>query len=285
LRAYLSDLELDPARLQWLEERMGALHDLARKHRCEPEQLPALATRLHTELADIEQADDRLKSLAEECRKSRENYLGKARQLRLQRQQAAERLSKAVTAAMQTLGMSGGRFHIQLTDKSFDPATGEGFAPHGLDQIEFQVSANPGQTLRSMNKVASGGELSRISLAIQMITAGMEPIPTLIFDEVDAGIGGGIAEVVGTHLRALGEQRQVLCVTHLPQVAAQAHHHLMVSKSSKAGMQTSVSALDARQRIDEIARMLGGVEITAATRNHAAEMIQRVAAPAKKTAS
>lgn len=285
LRSYLSALELDPGRLQWLEERMGAMHEMARKHRCEPEQLPALAAQLAIELADIEQADDRLKLLADECRQLRETYLEKAQQLRLQRQQAATRLSKAVTAAMQTLGMSGGKFHIQLSDKSYDPITGEGFTAHGLDQIEYQVSANPGQAVRSMNKVASGGELSRISLAIQMITAGMEPIPTLIFDEVDAGIGGGIAEVVGMHLRALGEQRQVLCVTHLPQVAAQAHHHLRVSKSNKAGMQTAVSRLDDRERIDEIARMLGGIEITAATRNHAAEMIQRAGVPAVKTAS
>lgn len=285
LRGYLSDLELDPARLQWLEERMGALHELARKHRCEPEQLPALAIRLQAELADIEQADDRLKSLSEECRRLREDYLGTARRLRQQRQQAAARLSKAVTAAMQTLGMSGGRFHIQLNEKSFDPETGEGFGPHGLDQVEFQVSANPGQALRGLNKVASGGELSRISLAIQMITASLEPIPTLIFDEVDAGIGGGIAEVVGTHLRALGGQRQVLCVTHLPQVAAQAHHHLMVSKSNKAGTQTGVKKLDIRDRIDEIARMLGGIEITATTRNHAAEMIQRAETRVVKTAS
>ncbi len=285
LRDYVSDLELDPARLQWLEERMGAMHELARKHRCEPEQLPALAARLATELADVEQADDRLKSLGEECRQLRERYLEKAQQLRIQRQQAGARLSKAVTAAMQTLGMSGGKFHIQLSDKPFDTATGEGFTAHGLDQVEFQVSANPGQGLRSMNKVASGGELSRISLAIQMITAGMEPIPTLIFDEVDAGIGGGIAEVVGMHLRALGDQRQVLCVTHLAQVAAQAHHHLRVSKSSKAGTQTAISRLDTRERVDEIARMLGGLEITAATRTHASEMIQRAGVPAVKTAS
>jgi DNA repair protein RecN (Recombination protein N) len=285
LRDYVNDLELDPARLQWVEERMGAIHELARKHRCEPEQLPALAARLTVELTDIEQADDRLKSLAEECRSARERYLEKAQLLRKQRQQAAARLSKAVTAAMQTLGMSGGKFHIQINDKSYDTATGEGFTAHGLDQMEFQVSANPGQSLRSMNKVASGGELSRISLAIQMITAGIEPIPTLIFDEVDAGIGGGIAEVVGMHLRTLGDQRQVLCVTHLPQVAAQAHHHLKVAKSSKAGTQTAISRLDARERIDEIARMLGGLEITATTRNHAAEMIQRAGIPAVKTGS
>jgi DNA repair protein RecN (Recombination protein N) len=285
LRGYLNDLELNPARLQWLEERMGALHELARKHRCEPELLPALAERLQTELADIEQADDRLQSLAAECRRLREDYLETARRLRLRRQQAAERLSRAVTAAMQTLGMSGGKFHIQVSEKPCDHATGEGFSPHGLDLIEFQVSANPGQTLRSMNKVASGGELSRISLAIQMITAGMEPIPTLIFDEVDAGIGGGIAEVVGAHLRALGEQRQVLCVTHLPQVAAQAHHHMRVSKSNKAGTQTDVTKLDTHDRIEEIARMLGGVEITQATRNHAAEMIQRAGRPALKAAN
>jgi DNA repair protein RecN (Recombination protein N) len=285
LRDYLNDMELDPARLQWLEERMGAMHELARKHRYEPEQLPALAIRLQTELTDLEHADDRLKVLADECRSLRENYLEKAQQLRLQRQQAATRLSKAVTAAMQTLGMNGGKFHIQLSDKPYDPATGEGFSLHGLDQIEIQVSANPGQALRSMNKVASGGELSRISLAIQMITAGMEPIPTLIFDEVDAGIGGGIAEVVGMQLRTLGDQRQVLCVTHLPQVAAQAHHHLQVAKSNKAGTHTSVTRLDNRERVDEIARMLGGVEITAATRNHAAEMIQRAGIPAVKTAS
>ncbi|HEY3488288.1 MAG TPA: DNA repair protein RecN [Gammaproteobacteria bacterium] len=285
LRGYLNDLEMDPARLQWLEERMSAIHDLARKHRCEPEQLPALTLRLQTELSDLEQADDRLQALANESKQLRQTYLEKAQALRLQRQQAAARLSKSVSTAMQTLGMAGGKFHIQVSDKPYNPETGEGFTVHGLDQIEFQVSTNPGQSLRSMTRVASGGELSRISLAIQMITADMEPIPTLIFDEVDAGIGGGIAVIVGLHLRAIGDRRQVLCVTHLPQVAAQAHSHLRVSKSSKAGTHTAITQLEAKDRIDEIARMLGGVEITAATRNHAMEMVQRAGMPAIKTAS
>jgi DNA repair protein RecN (Recombination protein N) len=284
LRNYLNNLDMDPARLEWLEERMGVMHEMARKHRCEPEELPVLAPKLRQELEDLEQADDRLKSLAGECASLREVYLQKALQLRAQRQQAASRLSEAVSRAMQTLGMTGGSFLVQVSDKPGDIETGTGFAPHGLDQIEFQVNANPGQSLRALNKVASGGELSRISLAIQMITADMEPIPTLIFDEVDAGIGGGIAEVVGLHLRAIGEQCQVLCVTHLPQVAAQAHHHLQVSKSKDAVTHTAVFSLNVQERIDEIARMLGGLEITAATRSHAAEMIERARAQKIKTA-
>ena len=279
LRDYLSGLDLDPARLDWLDERMGAIHDLARKHRVEPEQLPEIAEMITVELSDLEHADERIESLTAECAQLRRAYLDAAETLSQSRRAAAERLSTAVSQAMETLGMKGGRFDIDLTPRPVNEKNGEGFSVNGLDQIEFQVSANPGQSLKPLNKVASGGELSRISLAIQMITAGNEPIPTLIFDEVDAGVGGRIAEIVGNHLRQLGDRRQVFCVTHLAQVASQAHNHYRVLKLTVQDRaettQTRVTPLNKEERINEIARMLGGVEITDTTRNHAEEMISR----------
>ena len=281
LRSYVSELNLDPNRLEWLEERMGSIHDLSRKHHCEPDQLIAVAANLNEELSDLEHADERLSSLAGQCQQLRDGYLEKCAALTAHRQIAAKKLSEQVSKAMHTLGMAGGQFQAKVTAKPFNPQTGEGFSVNGLDQIEFLVTANPGQSLRPLAKVASGGELSRISLAIQMITAGNEPIPTLIFDEVDAGVGGNIAEIVGLHLRQLGSQRQVLCVTHLPQVAAQAHHHFRVSKSGgdDQATATQVRSLHPTERVNEIARMLGGIEITDTTREHAAEMIDRAARP------
>jgi hypothetical protein len=278
LRGYVSDLNLDPERLEWLEQRMGAIHDLARKHRTEPDQLPAVAAAVSEELDRLEHADEHLDQLAEQCRAQREAYLEAAGALSEHRHAVAERLSQQVSDAMETLGMTGGRFHVDVNRREPDAESGEGFSPTGLDRIEFRVSANPGQSPRPLSKVASGGELSRISLAIQMITAANEPIPTLIFDEVDAGVGGGIAEIVGAQLRRLGNQRQVLCVTHLPQVASQAHNHFRVSKDTdkdNTETRTRVYALDDEQRIGEIARMLGGLEITETTRDHAEEMIRR----------
>jgi DNA repair protein RecN (Recombination protein N) len=288
LRGYLDRLNLDPGRLEWVESRMGAIHELTRKHRVEPEALLEVAREIREELDTLEHADERLAALDIECQQLTRSYLDCARSLSEYRHTAAKKLSQAVTDAMQHLGMSGGRFVVSVVAKSCDPATGVGFSPSGLDSIELLVSANPGQSPRPLGKVASGGELSRISLAIQMITANTESIPTLIFDEVDAGIGGGIAEIVGAQLRRLSEtshaktsaRKQVMCVTHLPQVAAQAHQHLKVNKLPGKGktVRTEVCKLTERERTDEIARMLGGVEITEKTRLHAEEMIAKAAA-------
>lgn len=285
LRGYLDRLNLDPGRLEWVESRMGAIHDLTRKHRVEPEALLEVARGIREELDLLEHADERLARLDAECRQLARSYLDCAKDLSERRQAAAKKLSKAVTGAMQHLGMGGGRFDVAVTVRPCQPETGEGFSPTGLDTVELLVSANPGQSPRPLTKVASGGELSRISLAIQMITANTESIATLIFDEVDAGIGGGIAEIVGAQLRRLSEtshaktaaRKQVMCVTHLPQVAAQAHQHLKVDKVPGKGktVRTEVRKLTARERTDEIARMLGGLEITEKTRLHAEEMIIR----------
>ena len=270
LRHYAGQLEIDPGRLQWLEDRIGILHDLARKHRCTPEELPVVAGNIRRELDSIEHADQhretlqtRLGELEQSCQKA-------ARQLSDKRKRAATAFGKQITTAMQTLGMAGGVFRAAVTPRK-DSACG----PHGMDNIEFLVSANAGQPVQPLAKVASGGELSRISLSIQVISAGSETIPTLIFDEVDSGIGGGVAEIVGQKLRALGAGRQVLCVTHLPQVAALAHQQMQVSKlSGKDTTHTRIRPLDGTERVDELARMLGGVKITRQTREHAREMME-----------
>jgi len=270
LRHYADQLEIDPGRLQWLEERIGVLHDLARKHRCPPEELPAVADTLRRELDGIEHADEqrsilqaRLATLDNACRES-------AGRLSDARRQAATAFGEQISAAMQTLGMAGGVFRVSVTPRA-DGNPG----PQGMDTIEFLVSANAGQPVQPLARVASGGELSRISLSIQVISAGSDTIPTLIFDEVDSGIGGGVAEIVGQQLRALGTGRQVLCVTHLPQVAALAHQQLQVSKYSGDGTtRTGIRRLEDAERVEELARMLGGVKITRQTREHAREMME-----------
>ena len=271
LRRYTDRLELDPERLNQVEQRLGSIHDLARKHRIVPQELPAQLALLEQELDGLENADARLDTLQARIDELTREFSQKAGLLSSARRSAAKTLSTRVSAIMAQLGMPGGRIDIQV-----ESATPARFTPTGIDTIEFLVSANPGQPLRPLGKVASGGELSRISLAIQVITADSGRIPTLIFDEVDTGIGGGVAEVVGRQLRTLGEARQVLCVTHLPQVAAQAHHHLQVSKlSGKDHTRTSIRVLNVEQRTDELARMLGGVEITTQTLAHAEEMLAR----------
>jgi DNA repair protein RecN (Recombination protein N) len=270
LRHYAERLEIDPGRLQWLEDRIGILHDLARKHRCAPEQLPAVAENMQRELDSIEHADQQREALQVRLAALEHDYRETAGQLSGKRARAATAFGKQISAAMQTLGMAGGVFRVAVTPRQ-DGAPG----PHGMDAIEFQVSANAGQPVQPLGKVASGGELSRISLCIQVISAGSDTIPTLIFDEVDSGIGGGVAEIVGQKLRALGTGRQVLCVTHLPQVAALAHQQLQVSKySSDNTTRTRIRPLDGAERVDELARMLGGVKITRQTREHAREMME-----------
>ncbi|MCL4316175.1 MAG: DNA repair protein RecN [Gammaproteobacteria bacterium] len=269
LRHYLDHLEGDPERLHKVEQRLATIHDLARKHRITPDELPDLHRRLAEELANIEGADARLDQLQKEAAAARQAYLMLAEKLSAARAKQAKELQKQVTARMQQLGMPGGRFEIQLERVAEDQ-----YSAHGLERVEFLVSANPGQPLKPLNKVASGGELSRISLAIQVISAQSGRIPTLIFDEVDVGVGGGVAEIVGQQLCALSEQRQVLCVTHLPQVAAQGRHHIQVSKETKKdATRITLRPLGAEERRDEIARMLGGVKITEQTLAHAGEML------------
>jgi DNA repair protein RecN (Recombination protein N) len=269
LRNYMDRLEVDPQRLEELEQRLATITDLSRKHHVQADELPGLLPRLQDELAGLENAEGRLSHLEADIDKAANDYKKLARKLSQSRSKAAKSLSKAVTTSMQELGMEGGRFEVALSDE-------ENFTAHGLEKIEFMVSANPGQPLKPLTKVASGGELSRISLAIQVITAQNSRIPTLIFDEVDVGIGGRVAEIVGRLLRELGQHRQVICVTHLPQVAALGHHHLQVSKQKATDTTISqIAHLQAPQRVEEIARMLGGIEITEQTLSHAEEMLKK----------
>ena len=271
LNHYLDSLELDPARMQIVEHRLSTVHDLARKHKVKPEELPAVHARLRTELNEIENLDTSLERLEQDLEKARAMYLKTAKEISRARQTAAKKLSKAVTGEMQELGMPGGSFEVTLTILPDEEA-----GAYGLERVDFLVSANPGQPSRPLAKVASGGELSRISLALQVVLAGTGRIPTLIFDEVDVGIGGRVAEVVGRKLRALGESRQVLCITHLAQVAAQGMQHMQVRKQTE-GMDTVAEAvlLAERERTMEIARMIGGVEISKQTLAHAKDMLER----------
>ncbi len=269
LRNTEEQLELDPERLQWVEQRLDALHSAARKHRVEAEQLPAHHERLHLDIANLEQADQKLDELGKTKAELEQRYRKMARQLHNKRVKTATHISRQVCDAMQALGMQGGCFEIQVNE-----IDGSKLSAQGTDTIQFLVSANPGQPLQDLRKVASGGELSRISLAIQVVAAQDTDIPTLIFDEIDSGVGGAVAETVGQQLQTLGVHRQVLCVTHLPQVAAQAHNHLHVQKQTNGKTtHTGVENLTQTQRIDEIARMLGGQKITDSTLQHAQEML------------
>jgi DNA repair protein RecN (Recombination protein N) len=267
LRHYADRVELDPQRLAAVEARMETIHSSARKFRLAPQELPEHLRQLQARLDELDIASD-LEALVKQEQQARTSYFDLAAKLSAGRKKAAAKLGKEVTQAMQQLAMAGGKFDVAL-----NPYPPEG-SLHGLELVEFLVAANPGVETRVLAKVASGGELSRISLAIQVITSKAALVPTLIFDEVDAGIGGGVAELVGRQLKTLGRERQVLCVTHLPQVAAQADQQWSVSKFGIEGrVKTMVSVLDQKARIEEVARMLGGTEITATTRKHAAEML------------
>lgn len=271
LRRYGDSLELDPERLAQVEQQITALNDLARKHRVRPEELPERLETLSAELSALENAEGRLEALRADLDQADRAYRAAAEKLSDSRKAAAATLAARATSLIRELGMPGAEFAAAVDFVADGKPT-----RHGLDQIEFLVRTNPGQSMGALNRIASGGELSRIGLAIQVATAKTGRIPTLIFDEADVGIGGAVAEVVGRQLRELGDDRQVLCVTHLPQVAAQAHNHYQVSKRTEADRTYArVTRLDQEQRIDEIARMLGGVEITAQTRNHANEMLER----------
>ena len=266
LRDYQQRLDLDPRRFHEVEQRMNAVHASARKFRVTPETLPDALVRAKERLQQLAGSLDVETVRAREAG-AREDYLAAARKLGAGRRKAAKKLAEKVSAAMQTLAMAGGSFEIALT------ALAAGTL-NGLEQVEFLVAAHKGTLPRPLAKVASGGELSRISLAIQTVASEIAQVPTLIFDEVDAGIGGRVAEIVGHMLKELGARHQVMCVTHLPQVAASADRQWQVTKAAADGKVASrVNVLDGAQRIEEIARMLGGVKITDTTRKHAAEML------------
>ena len=264
--------KINPARLAEVEQRLDVLYDCARKHRCTPEALPDVQHRLLEEQAQLEDYQQQLDQLLKTEQQQREYYNKKAKSLSDARQKAAATLSQQVTKAMQPLGMKGGIFTIQChTTTSKNPSL------QGNDDVTFFVSANPGQPEQPLHQVASGGELSRISLAIQVITAQETSKPTLIFDEVDTGIGGGTAAVVGQLLRELGEKQQLLCITHLPQVASQGHQHYRVEKyTEEKHTLNRIVPLSLEQRTQEIARMLGGLTITQQTLAHAKEMLENV---------
>ncbi|WP_428624470.1 DNA repair protein RecN [Sedimenticola sp.] len=276
LRHYADNLELDPARLAHLDQRMQEIHDLARKYRCQPEEITPLLAQLQQELDQLDSADSHLAELQQQVENLWAAYLSGALDLSQSRRLAAQRLGKQVSQGMHTLGMPNGVLEVNVSQADTAGDDKQNASAHGLDQIEFLVSTNPGHPPKPLIKVASGGELSRISLAIQVATASCTQVPTLIFDEVDVGIGGGTAEIVGRLLRQISATQQILCVTHLPQVASQGHHHLRVEKGSDGEeTHTTLGRLEGTSRVNEIARMLGGVEITAHTLNHAKEMVER----------
>ncbi len=267
LERYVEDLELDTARQNAVEGRLAAIEDLARKHRVAPAELPAHAAQLGEDLAALERSGLDLQALRAELAGVLAQYRRQAQELTRARIAAAATLGAAVSEHMQKLGMAGGRFEVDVTELGGEPAA------HGSDDIEFRVSANPGQPLRPLAKVASGGELSRLSLAVEVASSARET-RCMVFDEVDSGIGGAVAEIVGRELRTLGERSQVLCVTHLPQVASQGHQHMRVEKRADRGVtRTTLAELNANERIEELARMLGGVDVTDSARAHARALL------------
>ncbi|SHK22800.1 DNA replication and repair protein RecN [Marinobacter antarcticus] len=271
LRHFVDDYEADPARLTEVEDRLSAIYQMARKHRINPEELPEFHQRLSAELAELDGGEGSLEKLEAELEIQRKGFDELADKLSEARAKAAVALDQRIAGELAQLSMPAVQFVTQLNRNGQDEP-----APHGLEEIEFLVSANPGQPARPLAKVASGGELSRISLAIQVVVAQTSTTPTLIFDEVDVGIGGGTAEVVGKLLRSLGDNGQVICVTHLPQVAAQCHQHLFVSKFTQQDATFSkIESLDDQGRISEVARMLGGVDMTDHTIAHATEMFSK----------
>lgn len=270
LKHYRQHLDLDPQVLQDIEQRLSAIHTTARKFRVTPEELPQLLETITHQLETLG-SDSDINHLQTREVTAQAEYRKQAKELSAARQQASEALSLQVSAAMQMMSMIGGEFSVALTPMEHGNA-------NGLEQIEFQVAVHKGLPLRPLAKVASGGELSRISLAIQVNTSKVGVVPTFIFDEIDVGIGGQVAEIVGNLLKKLGKERQVLCITHLPQVAATGDQHWQVVKSSgKSENQqiiSKINILDQQERVEEIARMLGGINITETTRQHAAEMLQ-----------
>jgi len=269
LKHAIDHFEIDPQRLEEIDQRLALIHNLARKHHVQPVDLPELFLKLSDDLSGLSEADVQIELMEEELNKLLNNYEEQAKRLSDGREKGAKKLAREINAQLGKLGMESASFSVALT--RFSDSTPRG---GGLEGIEFTVSTNPGQPPRPMIKVASGGELSRISLAIQVVTAQTSSIPTLVFDEVDVGIGGGVARAVGELLRKLGDRGQVLCVTHQPQVASQGHQHLYVSKSSeKDSTATKLESLDHDARVEEIARMLGGDDVSEKSREHAKELL------------
>ena len=267
-----ADLDIDPAHFDELERRLERLHELARKHRVAPQALAAQRDAMAAELETLQGAGERLQALDGDIDNATRAWRKAADALQASRRKAAAALSKATTALIAELGMGGGHFEVAI-----EPIDADRPDPQGSERVEFLVSANAGQPPRPLRKVASGGELSRISLAIEVAALGMDAVPTMVFDEVDSGIGGAVADIVGQKLRALGEKRQVLCVTHLPQVAAQGHAHYRVSKAASDGVtQSAVQLLNPKQRQEELARMLGGVEVSSEARAAAKRLLRDV---------
>jgi DNA repair protein RecN (Recombination protein N) len=271
LRHYADDLNMDPARQNWVEERLDAIQTIARKHHIDAEEIDNFSLQLKQQLNDLEHAEERGAELEQLTKQAEATYLKSARRLSAGRRKAAVAFSTAVTEAMTNLGMPGGVFESRVSPRDLgDPR------PWGMDDIEYLISANPGQEPQALSRIASGGELSRMSLAIQVIASDGSAIPTMVFDEVDSGVGGGVAEMVGLRLRELGQTRQVFCVTHLPQVASLASNHFRIMKISDGKTtKTAITQLGDAERVEELARMLGGVEITKRTREHAAEMLRK----------
>lgn len=266
---HIDGFALDPERLAFVEERLSAIYDIARKHRITPEQLPELIAQLSSELAELQGGDARLDVLEQQVNEAERQYRQLAETLSAQRQKAGVKLAKQVNAQLQKLGMENAHLLVSLIPFNDKPSL------HGLEDVEFLISTNPGQPPRPLNKVASGGELSRISLAIQVITAQTSATPTLVFDEVDVGIGGATADVVGNLLRQLGEKGQVICVTHLAQVASKGHQHLQVSKTArKNSAESTLVELSGDAKVEEIARMLGGAKVTEQSLAHAREILE-----------
>ena len=275
IRSTQDDLELDPARLNRLEDQLTQLHDLARKHRVDARDLQEKAQSLRNEINQLQEAGSALSRLDAQLSERHAQWQKAAVRLSAARHASANRFAQAVSAEMSLLGMSGGQVGVQIDANSDDQPD-----PLGAERVEFLVSTNAGQPPRALRKTASGGELSRISLAIEVAALGMDAVPTMVFDEVDTGIGGAVAEIVGQKLRRLGQQRQVLCVTHLPQVAAQGHAHFSVRKQASDGVtRSALHILTNQERVGELARMLGGVQVTEASLAHARQMLDDAQQP------
>ena len=270
IQHHIDSVEIDPQRLADVEQRLADIYDVARKHRVLPEAVGELHQRLRQELQELADGGERIGQLEGELAELAQRYASGAAKLGKQRRSAAGKLVKQAGTVLASLAMGHCELEIALAPRgSKDPH------PHGSEDVEFLISTNPGAPTQPLGKIASGGELSRISLAIQVVTASSGTVPSMVFDEVDVGIGGAVAEVVGKLLRTLAEQAQVLCVTHLPQVAAQGHQHLRVSKNiAGKSVQTAMDVLREEEKVEEIARMLGGVKITAQTLAHAREMLE-----------
>lgn len=267
-RDFVEGFELDPARLNEVEERLSLIYQLARKHRVDPDELPKIATTIASELSQYDDGENNIEALEEKVSLAEKKFQEKATLLSNHRKKSSLKLDSEIKQQLKNLNMTSVDFITEFTPfPKFDA--------RGLEEVEFLVSTNPGQPAKPLAKVASGGELSRISLAIQVIMANTSTIPTLVFDEVDVGVGGSTAEIVGKMLRGLGNRGQVFCVTHLPQVASHGHHHLHVSKIAENGNTFStIDHLDDAKRVTEIARMLGGIDITAKSLAHAKEMLE-----------